>query len=238
MNRLFAGAIGAGLVALSFSTASHAALVSRLGGQAYYDTNLNITWLANANLAGVMDWNAAQSWIAGLNSANYLGYNDWRLPTVGPVNGTSFNYGPSGTFYDGTRDAGYNVSAPGTTYAGSTGSEMANLFYDTLGNKAYYSISGSSPQSGWGLTNSGPFSNLQANWYWSGSAYAPLSGAEWIFGFDTGDQSAAVATSNTYYAMAVRSGDVATVPIPAAAWLFCSGLAGLLGMSRRKLARR
>jgi Protein of unknown function (DUF1566) len=100
------------VIALGASSVSNAALVSRLSGQAYYDTNLNITWLTNANLAGATDWNAAQSWIAGLNSANYLGYNDWRLPTVGPVNGTSFNYGPGGTFYDGTRDVGYNVSAP------------------------------------------------------------------------------------------------------------------------------
>ena len=224
------------VIALGASSVTNAALVSVLGGQAYYDTNLNITWAANANLNGLMDWNQAQSWIAALNTANYLGYSDWRLPTVGPVNGTSFNYGPGGTFYDGTRDAGYNVSAPGTTYAGSTGSEMANLFYNTLGNKGYYDIAGSSPQPGWGLTNSGPFTNLQANWYWSGTTYAPLSGAEWIFGFDTGDQSAAVATSNAYYAMAVRTGDVATVPIPAAAWLFESGLLGLIGVARRHKA--
>ncbi len=224
------------VIALGASSVSNAALVSRLSGQAYYDTNLNITWATNANLNGLMDWNQAQSWIAALNTANYLGYSDWRLPTVGPVNGTSFNYGPSGTFYDGTRDAGYNVSAPGTTYAGSTGSEMANLFYTTLGNKGYYSISGTSAQPGWGLTNSGPFSNLQANWYWSGTAYAPLSGAEWTFGFDTGDQSAQGATSDAYYAMAVRAGDVAAVPIPAAAWLFESGLLGLIGVARRKAA--
>jgi len=49
--------------------------------QAYYDTDLNITWLADANYAktsgydpdGLMTWNEAQSWIPSLNASNHLG---------------------------------------------------------------------------------------------------------------------------------------------------------------------
>lgn len=61
--------------------------------QAYYDTDLNITWLADANAAagsiyddlypyGSTTWDHAQAWIASLNAANYLGVSNWRLPTV------------------------------------------------------------------------------------------------------------------------------------------------------------
>jgi len=33
---------------------------------------------------------------------------------------------------------------------------------------------------------------------------------------------------------AVQSGDVSAVPVPAAVWLFDSGLLGLVGVARRK----
>jgi len=36
----------------------------------------------------------------------------------------------------------------------------------------------------------------------------------------------------------VKTGDLAPVPIPAAAWLFGSGLLGLIGISRRRLGNR
>ncbi len=39
------------ILGLSLTLPSHAAPVSLLGGQAYYDTVLDITWLAGANLA-------------------------------------------------------------------------------------------------------------------------------------------------------------------------------------------
>lgn len=53
---------------------------------------------------GAMTWNDAVAWVARLNSENYLGYNDWRLPSTpsiddscvaGPADplGESFGYG-------------------------------------------------------------------------------------------------------------------------------------------------
>ena len=49
--------------------------------------------------------------------------------------------------------------------------------------------------------------------------------------------------SNTFNAWAVQSGDatvgwVPQVPVPAAAWLFGSGLLGLIGVAGRKKAQR
>ncbi len=40
--------------------------------------------------------------------------------------------------------------------------------------------------------------------------------------------------SSNVYAWAVKSGDVSAVPVPAAVWLFVSGLVGLVGFARRK----
>ena len=82
-------------ISLFTATGANAALTSALGGQVVNDTDRNIVWLANANLAdtnsfgvsginanGTMSWFTAQNWIGAMNTANYLGYNDWRLPTT------------------------------------------------------------------------------------------------------------------------------------------------------------
>ncbi len=248
------------LLALACSSAN-AALLSRASGQAYYDDVLDITWIADANLAdtntfgvlgiysnGWMPWAKANEWIAAMNAANYLGTNDWRLPTVEPLSGNTFNYTTS---YNGSTDKGYNQSEQGTAYGGSTGSEMAHLFYNTLDNKGRCTPSSVYPsctiQVGWGLSNIGPFSNLQPNFraselrphsYWSGTEYAPNTSLAWNFAFDSGyqypDQKSytgpGTAESNAW---AVRPGDIALVPVPGAAWLFGGALA-VLGAVRRR----
>jgi len=71
-----------------------AQLEARLGGQAVYDIDRGFTVTADANLPlthrfgvsginadGSMTWVTAQSWIDALNASNYLGFNDWRLPS-------------------------------------------------------------------------------------------------------------------------------------------------------------
>lgn len=60
------------------ATGTQAALQSRLGGQAVYDTDLNLTWLANANANGLMNWSQANTWASGLTVG---GFSGWRLPT-------------------------------------------------------------------------------------------------------------------------------------------------------------
>lgn len=199
-------------VALSVSSATNAALVSVLGGQAINDTDLNITWLADANYAktegyaanGVMDWTKAQSWIASLNAENgglgHLGYNNWRLP----ISNTC---------------VGYNC----------TGSEMGHLFYNELGGVAGSSIATTHN------ANYSLFQNLVAGFYWSGTVYPTSYGnpQAWAFLFSNGVQ-AYDYQYQSYYAFAVRDGQVGVVPVPAAVWLFGSGLVGLLGFMRRR----
>lgn len=223
-----------------FGSAANAALFSRLGGQAYYDSTLGITWLADANLAdsndfgvagigfnGDMSWDKANEWIAALNTTAYLGANDWRLPFVTDTGAPGCDLAYTGT------DCGYNAQ----TKDGSTVySEMAHLFYVTLGNTGTFDTSGNlSGCAGFPvfcLTNTGPFANLQANYYWTGTEYAPDTSNSWYFHFGAGSQYLEL-KSQGLYAWAVRPGDIAAVPLPAAAWLFGGALA-LLGAVRRR----
>ena len=235
MQRTLSGMV---LLLLTFGSAN-AALLSRAGGQAYYDDVLSITWLANANLAdtndfgiaginanGTMNWSTAQSWIGAMNTANYLGTHTWRLPTVTDTGTSGCNLAYSGT------DCGYNVDL-------STG-EMAHMFYSTLGNVGFFdtipSETGCSGPTNC-LTNLGPFSNLRPFYYWSGTAYAPYSGYAWYFNFAIGYQDNAD-KSNGGLAWAVSPGDsLAAVPLPGSVWMLGSAL-GALRLSRRKVRNR
>jgi hypothetical protein len=217
-----------------------AALYSRLGGQAYYDSALNITWLANANLAdtddfgvsgigfnGTMSWDTANDWIAAMNTAAYLGTSDWRLPFMTDTAASGCDLAYTGT------DCGYNVQ----TKSGSTVySEMAHLFYVTLGNTGLYDTGGNllgcAGFPSFCLGNAGPFSGLQANYYWTGTEYAPDTGNAWYFNFGSSSQYLEP-KSGELYAWAVRPGDIAAVPVPGAVWFF-SGALALLGAVRRR----
>jgi hypothetical protein len=236
MKRIVAGLV----FYMLFGSAANAALYSRLGGQAYYDSTLNITWLANANLAdtndfgiggvgfnGAMSWDAANDWVAAMNTAAYLGASDWRLPLMTDTAAPGCDFGYTGT------DCGYNVQ----TKSGSTVySEMAHLFYVTLGNTGLHDTGGNligcAGFPDFCLGNAGPFANLQANYYWTGTAYAPDAGKAWYFNFGSSSQYPEPRASELY-AWAVRPGDIAAVPVPGAVWLFGGSLA-LLGAVRRR----
>lgn len=190
------------------------------GFEAYYDTVLNITWLADANYTrtsgydadGQMTWAAANAWAANLVLG---GFGQWRLPLVIDTGAP----GCDQTTASGA-DCGVNVN--------TSTSEMAHMYYVSLGNL---------PQTS--LSNTGPFSNLQPSFYWSGTAYTgpgSSSGSAWMFSFRNGEQNWYwTYWGETLYAWAVHPGDIGTpavVPVPAAIWLFGSGLLGLLSTAR------
>jgi len=204
------------------------------GNQLIYDTGLNITWYDYTYHSN--GWDDGMSWAAGLNAAGVTG---WRLPTNTPVNASTYNENYS---RNGSTDYGYNISAPGSAFPASTASEMAYLYYIELGDKAAYDVNGNL-QSGGGLVNRGPFKNLQADFYWSGTGWASDPGGySFYFQFiDGGYQGPSLLASNLD-ALAVHSGDVLAngtvlpngpIPIPGAIFLFAPGLAGLAAIRRK-----
>ena len=243
---------------LGLPAVAQATLISRLAGQAYYDDVLDITWLQNANLAGTetfgvagisggrMNWNTANLWITAMNAdggTGYLGINNWRLPTVSPVNGSTFNNAFSN---NGTTDSGAGATGIGwQTGAGDFVSEMGYMYYVNLDSLGFCTPNGSgSPsscdeQAGFGPSNTAPFSNLLlrsdiSDLYWSGSEFAPIPNRAWDFEFGGGTQ-IANGKDFSFLAWAVRSGDVAApVPEPGSVLLLGAGLAALLGAKRSK----
>ncbi len=161
---------------------------------AYYDSELDITWLRDANANGIMDWKTANAWAASLDVAGVKG---WRLPTMIDNDALKFDFGYADT------DCGHNSR---TKTGDTVYSEMAHLFYVTLGNRGFYDPTGS-PQQNPGVTNSGPFKRIQAFMCWIGREYAPWQGFAWFFGNDYGFQCFAD-QHYELFAMAVHPSDV------------------------------
>jgi len=77
------------VLVFGLSISTHAVLIDRGRGM-IYSTELNVTWLQDANYAqtsgydadGLMTWGEAMAWAANLS---YGGYSDWRLPTYDPA---------------------------------------------------------------------------------------------------------------------------------------------------------
>ena len=157
------------------------------------------------------------TWLADANYAQTSGFDaDGRMYWV---DANSWAAGLNVGGVDGWRLADTD---PALSRYHQPGSEMGNLFYNVLGNTA-----GS-------LSNTGPFSNVQSGYYWSATEYAPNTYYAWNFYMSNGFQGYAIVESGNGDAWAVQSGDVSAVPVPAAVWLFGSGLVGLIGVARRK----
>ena len=192
--------------------------------EAYYDTVLDITWLADASLSrresfgisdidfGRMYGDTVYDWLAAMNAHNgtgYLGFNDWRLPTMLDTGAPGCDYAYFGT------DCGASVqtgSADTTVY-----SELASLWFDTLGNVSYLNATGSGPQDGWVMGgsdgnaggNTGPFLEIRNSLYFTGLADTSNGyGYVWQFDFPPGEQYPYTKYEGSF-AWPVRDGDVA-----------------------------
>jgi hypothetical protein len=228
------------LVAAVVATGSaHGALIVRGNGMVY-DTVLGITWLqdvtyartSGADVDGVFSYQGANNWA---NNLVYGGFDDWRLPTLRPVNGgTQFSSVDAGARFDGSSDYGFNIAYPGRpgdpagVSAGFTGNELAHMFHVNLGNLAQFRTDGSQRPGtegvDWGLVNASfvdaltgqtaSFLNLRYEDVFDGLWTNREANANygWAFlhrGFND-------AAFKTYWAgaWAVRDGDVLVAPPP------------------------
>ena len=194
------------VMVFGLSVSARATLID-MGDGTIYDTDLQLSWLQNANTNGLMNWSQANTWADNLVFATF---DNWRLPTTLQPDATCSGQSGGDSY-------GYNC----------TGSEMGHLFYTELGGVARTSIATTHN------ANYNLFQNVQSDSYWSGTVYAPYIYYVWSFDFYDGNQLMGI-KGNPFYAWAVRPGDVAAVPLPAATWLFGSGLLGLIGVARRK----
>jgi hypothetical protein len=235
MNKIHLLRSVSAILLAGITVSANAALIGILpatqGGadyQAYYDDVIDVTWLADANLAatenfgittivagdGTESYSTMTTWLGEMNNQNggagYLGANAWRFPFTPTTDTNCSNV----------------VTDPYLAYwgTGCTESELAHLFNE-------YGIT---------TTNEGPFSNvendsLSTQSYWS-SEIPLASFVSYAFRFSTGLLLPS-SQSPSYYTWAVHDGDIsaAVVPVPPALWLFGSAL-GLLGWMRRKTA--
>lgn len=239
------------------SGAAQAALIDR-GGGLIYDDVLDVTWLQDVGYArtsgydadGKMNWTAAVDWVEKLSyfdSVRNATWSDWRLPTVAPINGVAFNYA---LLYNGSSDIGHNLSYSGwagdasSAYPNSTASEMAYMYSVNLHNLSYYTTQPNyRPASAWYPKNWGPFTHApgadDTTWFFTGTETLGNDPINRAFAFSTFYGGQTMAPKGwELYAWAVREGDVlvtaGTVPVPATAWLFGSGLLGMIGAVRRR----
>jgi len=209
INPQLVNACRAGNDSVPVAAAASAPLAPAADGQTVYDPSLNVTWLADANLAdkqtfgvsninkdGSMDYATAVRWVDAMNTlghgAGYLGHNNWQLPTAPAQDRSCARTGRHGESF------GFNCS----------GSALGSLYYDSLGLRE--------PNTAVRIPANkiGPFNDFQPYLYWSGSPAADPKQGFVSFSFNTGFQGTNV-SPNYLYVLPVIKGKLPGTP-PAA----------------------
>jgi hypothetical protein len=193
INPQLVNACRAGNESAPVEAPASAALMPAADAKTVYDPDLNVTWLADANLAstetfgvsninksGSMDYATAVRWVDAMNrldhGAGYLGHNNWQLPTTPAEDSSCAHTGRHGESF-GFHCSG---SALGSLYYGSLSLREPNTAVRIPANMV------------------GPFNDFQPYLYWSGSlAVDPKQGFV-SFSFNSGFQGANVPLNYLY----------------------------------------
>lgn len=218
------------LVSLAIADSSQASLID-IGNGLIYDDISNVTWIS--------DGHAFTNTIAS-TTANPTGN-----PYTGPLLGTVVTPSLGAPHAIAANDLSYNAGLArwvGSWWAANAWAEGFNYQYGSqaisdwrlpTSTEAQYLITQLGPGN-WDAT--GPFAWVPP-FYWTSDLTSETTAniARPIFG--TVDSFSLMNGSDPRYSnvWGVVSGNVAPVPLPAAAWLFGSGLAGLVGLARRRM---
>lgn len=177
---------------------------------------------------GASTWWGAKAFINYLNATKYAGSASWRLPSVTDTSTPGCNFGFNGT------DCGYN----GTTNGTVDGDEFSELFYSELGSKGALDISGNfQPEHGFNDPDN-QFTNKRfSSPYWTGTEDTLESLAALYFYLSSGQPDTDFPKTQSLYSWAISDGqitNVSTVPLPATAWLFITGLPIIGAVARQK----
>lgn len=223
------------------------------GAEAFYDTMLGITWLANANAAQATPYDtrdpddtdgrfgtATDGQLSPLDALLWAeqldvgGVTGWRLPQIRPIDGVAFRYSEK-DFYSGHSDAGFNVMGANT--------ELGHLHYVTLGMPGAFDSQGREMDRDelFARFNPGPFTNVGRSASWIGQKYfGPVRNNEpamWRYEMMDGGQFGTPTYRNAT-AWAVHDGDVGhAMPVPEPQ-VWVSMLAGLVAVAASAARRR
>jgi hypothetical protein len=208
-------AVGAVLLLLGGTTQATASSLTSYANGTVYDSDLNVTWLADAGASGLRTWGDAINWATSLSVAGVTG---WRLPST----------------LEGDTTCSIQRPDTGAFGTGCSGSEMGHLFQVEgvkVGNPAPFVNLGGSFWSGTTITNT------------PGGAYlfefsSGFTGGDWYnFALNpTYGYLAPGAEYGKYKALAVHEGNInvaAAVPEPETYAMMLAGL-GLIGAIARR----
>jgi hypothetical protein len=232
-NSSLAGAL-CGSVLAFVSTTTNAVLIDR-GGGLIYDSDQDLTWTQNAGLSGVVKLPEATAWAENLV---FGGFDDWRLPITtqfdDPTCSGDARVAQNFTFFYEVR---LDCRGGEMELLTEAADPWNNPLFENVNITRYWTATpyrdGIDPCVNYPNYDVPctiePDNGDRTGFYWQWG----FTGYDGVFNgpaFKT-----TLAGTNDRYAWAVREGDVlSAVPIPAAIYLFGSGLIGLFGIRYRR----
>lgn len=242
-KRTFLGIISALTIAISGQAEAALTAISSNGANLVYDSGNNTTWTADANLLLTMETNQGFSTVVNAIEAANGGVvhdtpniYDNGTHTLTTADFASFD--GSATWYGAEAFANYLNTI---NYGGKNNWALpsqppipsANAYYPTTGQFAqlFYDAGGVARQP----MPSSLFAN-QSYTYWTGTEQTNYPTNVYSFQAYDGSENIFGKGEPMVYAWAVSTGNVSSIPVPAAVWLFGSALAGFGLFGRRKTA--